>query len=275
MSANENYIEVSFEVQTNEQSEICMALLIAENYEGFEELPRRLTAFIPEHQFNLDALQQIAKKTGAAFHVNVIPPKNWNELWESNFQPVRINDYCLIRAPFHEPAPDVQYELVIMPKMSFGTGHHATTYMMVEQMQELDLTGKTVLDFGTGTGILAILAEKSGAADIAAIDNEARSIENAFENAERNNCSKVVFTLADQLNMPEKFDVIFANINKNVILNHMESVIHHLKSKGKVVFSGLLSGDETEIRAKAELCGLAFEKRLEKNHWISLRFGKI
>jgi len=184
---------------------------------------------------------------------------------------VVVENFCAVRAHFHEPITNVEHEIIITPKMSFGTGHHATTYMMMQQMQHIDFKNKAVFDFGTGTGILAILAEKRGAENIAAIDMDDWSIENAKENFQRNHCSRISVSLSSIL--PEdKFDVILANINRNVLLNYMEGLVKKAKPGGVVLMSGLLAADEDEITNAAEKQGLQFKKKEEKNGWISLLF---
>ena len=197
--------------------------------------------------------------------------QNWNAVWEQNFQPVIVEDFCAVRAHFHAPISNVQHEIIITPKMSFGTGHHATTYMMMQQMRSIDFRDKTVFDFGTGTGILAILAEKLGAAKITAIDVDDWSIENAKENFERNGCNRISVSLSSKLPQ-DQFDIALANINRNVILQYMEQLLTIVKQEGLVLFSGLLAADEEDISKAAEQSGLRKTKRLERGGWISLLF---
>jgi ribosomal protein L11 methyltransferase len=166
----------------------------------------------------------------------------------------------------------VEHEIVITPKMSFGTGHHATTFMMIQQMQEIDFSGKKVFDFGTGTGILAILAERLGAKKIIAVDNDDWSIANTAENLERNNCSKVELKKADKVTADERFDIILANINKNVILDNFSSLVKQLSSKGILLLSGLLTEDEADILAEAGKFPLIFSVKSASNNWVALRF---
>ena len=175
------YIEIS--IQTTELQEVLIALLAEIGYEGFEEEEGLLKAFIKEGAFDRGALETLLADYGLEYVEQRIEDRNWNAEWEANFQPVVVDGFCAIRAHFHPPMPEMEHELVITPKMSFGTGHHATTYMMLQAMRGIDLRGKRVLDFGTGTGVLAILAERLGAAEVVAIDNDDWSIENAQENA--------------------------------------------------------------------------------------------
>ena len=178
-----NYIQIEFqEISRQEQSEILIAQLSEIGFEGFEENENKLKHLFLKRILMKVFLQIYCSSLQLAFIKTIIEETNWNEVWESNFDPVIVDDFVAIRADFHEPIKDVQFEIIITPKMSFGTGHHATTYMMMQQMREIDFTGKTVFDFGTGTGVLAILAEKLGAENVLAIDNDEWSIENAAEN---------------------------------------------------------------------------------------------
>src|SRR5690349_10830070 len=177
-----NYIHIKFQPVLKEQQEILIAQLADLGYEGFEEGIGFISAYIPEDQFNESETYHLIAGTDITVTKEVILPRNWNEEWEQNFQPVVIDDFCGIRAHFHAPLQQVQHEIIITPKMSFGTGHHATTHLMIQSMQQLSFNDKTVLDFGTGTGVLAILAERLGAAHITAIDNDEWSITNVEEN---------------------------------------------------------------------------------------------
>ena len=197
---------------------------------------------------------------------------NWNAVWESNFQPVLVDDFVAVRADFHESIAGVKHEVIITPKMSFGTGHHATTHMMIQQMQAIDFTSKAVFDFGTGTGILAILAEKLGAAAIMAVDNDDWSITNTAENLERNSCRKVELKKVDTAEGEGRYDVILANINKNVILDNLSSLIKQLASGGNLLLSGLLEADETDILTATGKFPLRYNGKITMAGWICLRF---
>jgi ribosomal protein L11 methyltransferase len=209
-----------------------------------------------------------------SFIKTVIKATNWNQLWESNFQPVVVDDFAGIRASFHEPIKGVRYEIVITPKMSFGTGHHATTCLMIRQMCEIIFSGKTVMDFGTGTGILSILAEKMGAASIIAIDNDEWSITNATENLEKNICSKIKVEKADSAAGEKSYDIILANINKNVIIDNLSTLVKQLEPGGILVLSGLLASDEAAILYETGKLLLIPGKKMLENGWISLRFSR-
>src|SRR6187397_408555 len=186
-----DYIKITFADLQPEQKEILIAQLADAGYEGFEEKDNSLDAFINSKGFDTVILKEISFKYQTPYTKEKIAETNWNQVWESNFEPVIVNDYVAIRADFHKPITNTKFEIVITPKMSFGTGHHATTYMMIEQMRCIDFTNKKVFDFGTGTGILAILASKLGASSVTAIDIDEWSIKNAEENFQKNNIQSV------------------------------------------------------------------------------------
>lgn len=262
---------IKIEAVANEyQQEELIALLDEFGPSGFEQTEESLIAYFPADGF---AKSDVLKVLEAfAPQVSEVAERNWNEEWERNFQPVVVDDFVAVRAHFHPPVTGVEHEIIITPKMSFGTGHHATTYLMMRQMRELDFENKTVFDFGTGTGILGILAEKLGAREIEAIDVDDWSIENAKENFERNGCHRINVALSS--NIPSKtFDVILANINRNVILDYMPSLIKALVANGTILFSGLLAADEEAVKNSAEAVGLRLENKQERQGWISLLFA--
>jgi ribosomal protein L11 methyltransferase len=265
-----NSIQISIEAK-EEQQEILISKLSDFGADGFEQTNDYLIAYFNENVFKSYEVNELLK--GYVFTTKTIEEKNWNEEWESNFQPVVVDKFCAIRAEFHEPIEDVGHEIIITPKMSFGTGHHATTYMMLEQMKDINFNNKTVFDFGAGTGILSILAEKLNASKIDAIDVDEWSITNAKENIERNNCTNILVSLSSQI--PDaSYDIILANINRNVILNYLPQLGNNLKQNCLLLLSGLLTSDEEDI---VEVCGienLQLVKRTERNKWISLLFIK-
>ena len=267
-----DYIKLTFADLQPEQKEILVAQLADAGYEGFEEKENSLDAFIRKKNFDTALLNEIAFKYQTPYSLEKIAETNWNQIWESNFEPVIVDDYVAVRAGFHKPITTTKFEIVITPKMSFGTGHHATTYMMIELMKGIDFTGKSVLDFGTGTGILALLAEKSGAERIYAIDNDDWSITNAEENFKKNKCRKVVLKKASDALSSIKFDIILANINKNVILENFEILGQLTKPNGVILLSGLLQSDKEEILTVANQGCFALKKELKKNNWIGLEF---
>ncbi len=231
----------------------------------------RLHAFITEAHFDAAALESLLADWRLSCQQEKIPKTNWNEEWEKNFPPVVVDGFCGVRAFFHEPAAGVEYDLVITPKMSFGTGHHATTYMMLGAMRTLDIAGRNVLDFGTGTGVLAILAEKLGAANVLAIDNDDWSIDNARENILKNQCAAIVVEKMEAMPRNRLFFIVLANINKAVILSGLDAMGQHLEPGGVIVLSGLLQEDLADIEVKAAQCNLTISERMTKNNWLCLK----
>jgi ribosomal protein L11 methyltransferase len=274
-----SYIQLSFTNISTVQAEMLVASLSNFGFAGFEEEETGLHAFIESSLFDEQVARDIATHLGTDFSVTTIEETNWNQVWESNFEPVIVEDeltrqpWAVIRAHFHEPIAGAAQEIVITPKMSFGTGHHATTYMMMQQMKAIDFTGKTVFDFGTGTGVLAILADKLGAASILAIDNDEWSIENAQENTERNNCKKITLQKEDTANMGRQFDIILANINKNVIQDNMPVLAAQLKPGGTLLLSGLLPDDQEDILQNSQLYQLSLLHKVIRNNWLCMKLA--
>jgi ribosomal protein L11 methyltransferase len=270
------YIEITIETRNPEESDILVARLSQLGFEGFEEEPGKLHAFIPETLYDVSAVEKIiAEIKGVAdpfhtlFQTDYIEPRNWNEEWEKDFEPVVIGDFCAVRAHFRTPVPEVKYDLIITPKMSFGTGHHATTFMMISAMRDMDFRDRSVLDFGTGTGVLAILARKLGAGSVLAIDSDEWSIENANENKVLNDCPDIRIEQKDSLSGTGRFDIILANINLRVILENMEFLRQHLNESGVFMGSGVLDSDEEKIRMRAAGAGFTLEKKMTKDNWMS------
>ena len=261
-------IQISIEA-SEDQQEILISELSELDAEGFEQTATHLIAYFKEIGFNSYEVNEALK--GHVYHTINIEERNWNEVWESNFQPVVVDDFCAIRAAFHAPINNVTHEIVITPKMSFGTGHHATTYMMIEQMKNIDFRNKKVFDFGTGTGILAILAEKLGALSVSAIDIDEWSIENTNENINANNCSNISVKQSTQLPF-DQFDIILANINRNVILQYLPGLRKILGGNSHILFSGLLTTDREEIIRASQKESLILTGEAERNNWISLLF---
>ena len=266
-----NYISIEFKNITTEQSEMLIAELSQQNFEGFEEEENSLKAFIPEKDFDETVLNEIASQHKLSFQISIIEETNWNHVWESNFEPVVVDDFVSVRAEFHAPEKNAEHEIIITPKMSFGTGHHATTYMMIQQMRDIDFKSKKVFDFGTGTGVLAILAEKLGAENVLATDNDEWSINNAMENIERNNCSKIEIQLSSVVPTKKKFNIILANINKNVILENLLTLKNQLLPTGILLLSGLLVDDKEDILTATEKIKLKVFNIIERNNWLSIR----
>lgn len=264
-----NHIQLNIEA-SEAQQEILISQLEELGAAGFEQTDTHLLAYFEEDSFPSYDVNAILD--GYNFQLNTLQQQNWNAVWESNFQPVIVDDFCAVRAHFHEPIQGIQHEILITPKMSFGTGHHATTYMMMQQMRDIDFVNKSVFDFGTGTGVLAILAEKLGAASVYAIDNDEWSIENTKENIEKNHCSKITAELSSTISTDKSFDIILANINRNVILQYFTNLKESVNQKGFILFSGLLVDDKDVIVDTAQDHGLQLIKHCERNKWISLLF---
>lgn len=261
-----NHIQISIEA-TEEQQELLISEMSDLGANGFEQTETHLLVYFDETGFPSYEVNDLLKNYPST--IQTIQQQNWNKVWESNFQPVIVEDFCAVRAPFHQPITTVVHEMVIMPKMSFGTGHHATTWMMMAQMRDIDFVGKKVFDFGTGTGILAILAEKLGAATVTAIDNDEWSIENGLENAARNGCSHIHLYLASSV-PDDQYDIILANINRNVILMHLQYLVQAVVPQGYILFSGLLVDDEGAITEACTVEGLQLLRKQTRNNWISM-----
>ena len=276
---NVNYIGYTFKVSPKEPAtEILIAQLGFAGFESFVENEDGVSAYIQENDWNSTILDDIQILNSNEFEISykeeVIEQTNWNREWEKNFNQIQVDDLVSIRAPFHKN-PNLNYDIVIEPKMSFGTGHHETTHMMVQQLLELDLTNKKVLDMGCGTGILAIFAEMKGAKPIDAIDIDNWCYENSLENVERNKCKHITVYEGDaSLLIDKKYDVIIANINRNILLNDMEAYMKCLNEKGIILFSGFYRDDIPIIDAEVSKYGLTLDKTIERNNWVSLRYLK-
>ncbi len=264
-----SYCEITIPAEQAMQ-ELLIAELALIGYNGFEESESVLKAYIPEEQFVENELNILFNKYELKYSKSIISKQNWNELWESNFEPVQVGDFVGIRASFHPSFTDVAHEIVITPKMSFGTGHHATTYSVMQLMRDLDFTGKSVYDFGTGTGILAILAEKLGATKLLAVDNDDWCIENASENISINDCKYIDIQKVDKCDLNEKYQIILANINKNIILDNIQALAAGLEKGGQLILSGLLKEDEADILTACGSLGLTHKTTIERNGWIAI-----
>lgn len=207
-------------------------------------------------------------------NVEEMPDKDWNEVWEASYQPVVVNERCRVRAPFHEPDPSFEFDLVIEPKMSFGTANHETTAQIISMMLETDFQGKTVLDMGSGTAVLAILAKKLGAARTVAIDNDEWAYRNAFTNCELNGIDDIEIILGDANSIEGKFDVVLANINRNILLRDMHLYVAAMNPKAHIFFSGFYNEDLESIKAEAERLGLSYRRHLCRNNWVAAEFCK-
>jgi ribosomal protein L11 methyltransferase len=257
-------------------SEILIAELGELPFESFLETESGVSAFIQKQLWTSDILSELSILNSDEFKISYtveeIEPVNWNKEWEKNFEPINVDERCYVRAPFHEKN-DAEFDIVIEPKMSFGTGHHETTHMMIQQLLEIDVHNLKTLDMGCGTAILAILAEMKGAQPIDAIDIDNWCYLNSIENAERNNCKHItVFEGDAELLKDKHYDLIIANINRNILLNDMQTYADCLNPNGIILFSGFYNEDIPFIDASCKEKGLKFISKLERNNWVSLKY---
>jgi len=272
------YIAYDFNVSPKEPAtEMLIAQLGYVGFESFVEQDYGVTAYIQKQEWNSKILEDVfmlnSNEFNITFEYNEIAQTNWNEEWEKNFNPIQVDDLVSIRAPFHTN-PSLQFDIVIEPKMSFGTGHHETTHMMVQHLLALDLDTKKVLDMGCGTGILAIFAEMKGAKPIDAIDIDSWCYENSLENIQRNNCNHITVYEGDASLLKEKYDVIIANINRNILLSDMKTYTDCLNENGVLLLSGFYKEDIVIIEDEVTKHGLTFEKMIQRNNWVALKYVK-
>lgn len=258
--------------------EVVLAVLSELGFESFLETNRGLEAYIQETNWSPDLLDELYPLSENGFDIrwslSSIPPENWNAVWESDFQPIIIENQCAVRAHFHEPI-QVPYELVITPKMSFGTGHHQTTYMMLNYLLQHPPKGQSLLDMGCGTGVLAILAEKLGAEQIYAIDVEPWCYQNTVENIATNGCQHIIAAEGDRNQIPEKeFHTILANINMNVLLLDIPLYAGQLHPNGSLFLSGFFTQDIPAIESKANQNGLQLIDYQTKDNWVAAHFKR-
>ena len=278
--SNTIYIGYQFKVEPLQPgTEILIAELGYAGFESFVETEEGVSAYIQKEEWNEHILEDIYILSSDEFKISYtfedIEQVNWNEEWEKNFNPIVVDEICSVRAPFHEK-PETEYDIVIEPKMSFGTGHHETTHMMIQHILKNDFKDKSVLDMGCGTGVLAILAEMKGANPIDAIDYDNWCYLNSLENVERNNCKHITVLEGDaSLLKTQKYDTIIANINRNILLNDMASYIKCLNSKGTLFVSGFYNDDIAVIEEECNKYGLTRVESLERNNWVALKFVNL
>jgi ribosomal protein L11 methyltransferase len=277
----ENFLELDFTITpAYEGRDILVALLDNMGYDSFQETPNGLKAYILEEDFNEEELKQLFLFSSDEFTLSYtkdkLENKNWNEEWETNYSPIFIDDKIHIRAPFHPAKPEFEIELLIVPKMSFGTGHHQTTRLVSRLMLDMDIKGKKLLDMGTGTGVLAILAEKRGAEPITAIDNFEWAVENTAENAEANDCKHITALHGDAALLPGmSFDVVLANINRNVLLEDMKIYIETLTPQGRLLISGFFENDFEMLHSEAVKHGMELVKKVTEDRWMACHFQRL
>ena len=301
---SKEYIQIAFDFENQDQLEILVAQLSNLGFDGFneEEVATSINngvgmssvlgtsaglgegaghckTFILQQDYMVhnieNELNNIFSLHNLKYSKSIIKEENWNAVWESNFEPVRVGDFVGIRANFHPSFdPKVQYEIQITPKMSFGTGHHATTFTVMQLMENLDFRGKSVYDFGTGTGILAILAEMLGASEVLAVDNDPWCIENSEENLQANGSSMITIQLVDAAFQPRDFDMIIANVNRHIIEANLEALTQVSNSTSTLILSGLLIEDQDDIISLAQKNNWQFIQSQPLDGWVSLLFNK-
>lgn len=266
-----DYVEILIGNIESERADIIIALLAEEGFEGFEQDRNNLKAYISNAEFSENYLARfIEENSDLEIKKNIIPKQNFNAAWEADFKPVQVDDFAYIRAEFHAAKSGIVHDIIITPKMSFGTGHHPTTYLMVKMMQSLDFSNKTVFDFGTGTGVLAILAEKMGALNVNAIDVDEWSITNAHENVMANHCVRINIFQASKIEENHRADIILANITFNVIRDNIKDIVNCCGIEAEIIFSGLLKQDENSFVIFLKENNLAVLSVAEKDGWIAV-----
>lgn len=271
-------VAITIEPYSSGLAEILMAHLAEHGFDSFSEESNKLLAYISRELFEPERVNECISNLKAnthhiAYSCNILKPRNWNEVWESNFGPMAIENFCRVRAPFHPSEAGYKMELVIEPKMAFGTGHHQTTWLMTRQLFSMDIEGKSVLDMGCGTGILAIVAEKLGARTVTAIDNDEWAYANTIENAQKNGCERINTLLGDSgLLKGSSFDIILANINLNILLADMGAYVKSLNTGGFVLFSGIFTADVEKLRIAAEKEGLRLTATRSRDDWAMAVF---
>jgi ribosomal protein L11 methyltransferase len=271
------FLEYQFSINPLQPAtDILIAELSELGFDSFVETQEGLLAYVKKENWNPIALRNVQILSNENFkidhNVSEIEQENWNEKWEKNFEPINVDNQCVVRAPFHDK-PNVTFDIVITPKMSFGTGHHETTHMMLQLILGLDFSDKSVLDMGCGTGVLAILAAMKGAGSVDAIDIDNWSYLNAMENVAGNSCEQInVFEGEISLLTNQNYDIIMANINRNILLSDISIYVQHLKKGGVLLLSGFYKEDIPLISKECEANGLSFQENLEKNNWVASKY---
>ena len=277
MDTDSTYIAYYFEVEPLSPGvEILIAELSYAGFESFVETPKGVTAYIQKKEHLPTMLENIFILQNTSFSIQYsfeeIEQVNWNAKWEENFHPILVDDRCAVRAPFHEKS-SAAYDIVIEPKMSFGTGHHETTHMMIQFILDTDFNDKTVLDMGCGTGVLAILAEMKGATTVEAIDIDQWCFLNSIENVERNSCQHIKVSKGDaRILKSKKFDIIIANINRNILIQDIPTYATCLNANGLLFLSGFYNNDVPMIQEVCADYNLSLESQISRNDWVALKF---
>ena len=263
-----------------EFSEILMAEVAEAGFDSFLETEKGFEAYVENEKFDRQQLSAVRKKyhhvQPLLFFQDKIQKKNWNEEWEKNLQPIVVDNQCLIRAEFHKAEKKYPYEIIITPKMSFGTGHHQTTYLMIKNQMTLDHRGKRVMDAGSGTAILSIMASKLGAREVESFDIDEWSVINGKENIENNHCGNIRLHQGKitDLNLSGSFDILLANINKNVLLDDLKTYANYMSTEGHLMISGFYDRDTEDIAMEAAKYGLHIERKDERETWALLLLRK-
>lgn len=275
-----NYYACSFSNPENDNlKDMFMELLGTIGFDSFMDTDEGFDAYCQEPSLDETELNEILQMEQFAnikfLKKELIPDQDWNATWEASYEPVIINEFCRIRAPFHQVEGSYKYDLIIEPKMSFGTAHHETTSQIIELMLQSDFTGLNLLDMGSGTGVLAILAKKLGSATTVAIDNDEWAYRNALDNIRLNDENEIIVELGDANSLNDRrFDVILANINRNILLRDMKEYVKCLVDGGKIFFSGFYEEDLVLITKEAERLGLKYVNHVTKNNWTAAVFVK-
>ncbi len=269
-----NYIRVKFFDILPEKKEFLIFFLTELGAEGFEERENELDAWFGETKYPAVRVLQLSQEQKIKYSEETVEEINWNQAWEESYEPVVISGKCYVRAPFHPVLGDMEYEIIIEPRMSFGTAHHETTVLMIETMLTLDFSGKQVLDMGCGTGILAILAEKSGASRVLAIDNDEWAVRNANDNLDKNNCRFITVKKGGLEALTGTFDIILANINRNILLDQIPAYGNYMIKSGRLLVSGFYDEDLEAIREKAQEAGFSLSGSGSRNNWVAALFVK-
>lgn len=275
-----NYLAYTFSNPSNENLKDMFVELLGEiGFDSFMDTDDGFTAYCAETAFDKEGLDELLQMEQLAdvqvINKELIPDQDWNATWEASYEPAVIDETCRIRAPFHEPDNSYKYDLCIEPKMSFGTAHHETTSQIIKLMLTEDFKGKDVLDMGSGTGVLAILAKKLGSATTVAIDNDEWAYRNALDNIKMNDENDIIVELGDANSLNNRqFDIIIANINRNILLRDMKEYVKCLRKNGKIFFSGFYESDLILIKKEAERLGLSYLNHVKKNEWTAAVFVK-